>query len=288
MSRVEHIGDATLYLGDCREILPTLGKVDAVVTSPPYGQQRDYGAKIQDWRGLVSGALTKTPESGSTQILVNLGPIHRDGEVILYWNDMIEDMRAAGYRLFGWYVWDQLSGQAGDWNGRLAPSHEFVFHFNRTARRPNKTKRTQGYDLGRKIHGPGVRKADGTSASKTGHGDDVQPFKIPDSVLRLSRDTANVGAHIAHPARFPVSFATELVAAFSDPMQTVLDPFAGSGTTGVACANLGRSFIGIEIDPGYFDIACRRIEEAYRQPRLFEEPAPKPVQDAFSFDGDAA
>ena len=70
--------------------------------------------------------------------------------------------------------------------------------------------------------------------------------------------------------------------------ETILDPFMGSGTTGVACANLGRSFIGIEIDPGYFDIACRRIEEAYRQPRLFEEPAPKPVQDAFSFDGDAA
>ena len=64
------------------------------------------------------------------------------------------------------------------------------------------------------------------------------------------------------------------------------DPFMGSGTTGVACANLGRAFIGIEREPTYFDIACRRIEAAYRQPRLFEEPAPKPVQPSLL--GDAA
>jgi site-specific DNA-methyltransferase (adenine-specific) len=62
--------------------------------------------------------------------------------------------------------------------------------------------------------------------------------------------------------------------------QTILDPFMGSGTTGVACVNLGRKFIGIELDPGYFDIAVRRIEEAYRQPRLFDEPRPKPVQES--------
>lgn len=60
--------------------------------------------------------------------------------------------------------------------------------------------------------------------------------------------------------------------------QTILDPFLGSGTTGVACANLGRKFIGIEIEPKYFDIACRRIEQAYKQPRLFKDEAPKPVQ----------
>ena len=63
---------------------------------------------------------------------------------------------------------------------------------------------------------------------------------------------------------------------------TILDPFMGSGTTGVACVNLGRSFIGIEREPTYFDIACRRIEEACKQPRLFDDqPAPKPVQPSF-------
>jgi site-specific DNA-methyltransferase (adenine-specific) len=60
----------------------------------------------------------------------------------------------------------------------------------------------------------------------------------------------------------------------------VCDPFMGSGTTGVACVQLSRKFIGIEIEPKYFDIACKRIEEATRQPRLFTEPAPKAVQEA--------
>lgn len=69
-----------------------------------------------------------------------------------------------------------------------------------------------------------------------------------------------------------------IVGRFTEPTDIVIDPFLGSGTTGVACVNLGRSFIGIEREPAYFDIACRRIEEAYRQPRLFDEPVPKAVQ----------
>ena len=69
-----------------------------------------------------------------------------------------------------------------------------------------------------------------------------------------------------------------LVSRASLPGETILDPFMGSGTTGVACANLGRKFIGIEIEEKYFDIACKRIEIAYRQPRLFEEPRAEPKQ----------
>jgi DNA modification methylase len=70
---------------------------------------------------------------------------------------------------------------------------------------------------------------------------------------------------------------------FLPDAETILDPFLGSGTTGIACVNLGRKFFGIEIEPRYFDIACRRIEEAYRQPRLFAEPAPQPRQEAFVY-----
>lgn len=79
-----------------------------------------------------------------------------------------------------------------------------------------------------------------------------------------------------HPAEKPLSLLVELVR--QTPGGSVLDPFMGSGTTGAACALLDRPFIGVEMDPRWFDIACRRIEEAYRQPRLFAEPAPKPVQ----------
>jgi DNA modification methylase len=283
IQREEIIGDCRLILGDCLEVMPGLGEFDAVITSPPYGQQRDYGQKIADWRGLVSGALLGVPSHETTQIICNLGMIHKDGSVVRYWDDLFADMEGAGWRLFGWYVWDQGSGMAGHFGGRLAPSHEFVFHFNRNASSVGKTKPT----LGGRQHSGDTRNRDGTSVKKSHDGRSVQPFKIPDSVLRCPRETES-GVNAAHPARFPVRFAAEYVGCFSSPGQTILDPFMGSGTTGVACVNLGRKFTGIELDPGYFDIACRRIEEAYKQPRLIEHPKPAPaVQERIEF-GDGA
>lgn len=84
-----------------------------------------------------------------------------------------------------------------------------------------------------------------------------------------------------HPTQKPVALM-EWCLGFIPDARTILDPFMGSGTTGVACAKLGRKFIGVEIDPGYFEIACRRIREAYAQPDFFvEPPAPKPVQESF-------
>jgi DNA modification methylase len=81
---------------------------------------------------------------------------------------------------------------------------------------------------------------------------------------------------VDHPTQKPVKLLKQLIG----PMgaRTILDPFMGSGTTGVAALQLGRKFIGIELDPGYFDIACKRIEEAWKQPRLFDEPKAKPAQ----------
>ena len=122
--RKEVIHDATLYLGDCLEILPTLGRVDAVVTSPPYAEQRDYGGNLRPWLENMQGAFNKLPASEKCQILVNLGLVHRDNEVNLYFWPWIEWMRSLGWRFFGWYTWDQGAGLPGNWNGRLAPSHE--------------------------------------------------------------------------------------------------------------------------------------------------------------------
>ena len=261
------IGACTLYRADCRDVLPLLPRVDAVVTSPPYGQQRDYGQKITDWRALMSGMCT-LPCNGTTQILVNLGLIHRDGELVPYWQPFIDDMRAAGWRHFGWYVWDQGSGLPGDFGGRLAPTFEFVFHFNRSRGTLNKTKPTRG---GGKLSGQGVNRASGNADVRKNKGKPNGITKIPDSIIRINREVGS-GFDSAHPARFPVAFATELVAPFSQAGGTILDPFMGSGTTGVACVKLGRKFIGIEIDHGYFDIACRRIEKAYAQPDLFVAP----------------
>jgi DNA modification methylase len=87
-----------------------------------------------------------------------------------------------------------------------------------------------------------------------------------------------VGYEKRHPTQKPVDLM-EWCLGFQPDAQTVLDPFMGSGTTGVACAKLGRSFIGIEIDEGYFNIACDRIRKAYAQPDLFVPAPAKPVQE---------
>lgn len=90
-----------------------------------------------------------------------------------------------------------------------------------------------------------------------------------------------------HPTQKPVGVMEWCIGHLPVDAQTILDPFMGSGSTGVACARLGRRFIGIEQREHYFDIACKRIEEAYRQPRLFDEPKPKAEQTTM-FSGDAA
>ena len=92
------------------------------------------------------------------------------------------------------------------------------------------------------------------------------------STPRLNRDADATG----RPYQKPLAVMDWLLAKLR--ADRILDPFLGSGTTGVAAARAGLSFIGIEREPAYFDIACHRIEQAYRQPRLFEEPPPKAVQ----------
>lgn len=160
----EHAG-ITIYHGDCREILPTLLPVDLVFTSPPYAEQREYtGACSDPWNAVVPTALSLVRVSGPGQILVNLGLIHKDGEVIEYWNTLIAAMRSAAFRLFGWYVWDQGSGLPGDWNGRLAPSHEFVFHLNMEATELSKSVKCVSF--GRTITGTGLRRKDDSTAGK--------------------------------------------------------------------------------------------------------------------------
>ncbi len=83
-----------------------------------------------------------------------------------------------------------------------------------------------------------------------------------------------------HPTQKPVVVMEWCLEQLPADVGTICDPYMGSGTTGVACALRSRPFIGIEIDPKFFDIACRRIEEAYKQPRLFAEPEPRPIQEA--------
>ena len=226
MSRIEHIGDATLYLGDCRDILPTLPKVDAVVTDPPYGigfaaqptrYQRANGMSARTWDNSRPQATIET--------LLALGRC-------IIWGGNYFDLPPSR----GWLIWTKTG------NAPSMADLEMAW---------------TSMDMNARHFEKSVKSASLEKDLQTG----------------------------AHPSQKPVPLI-EWCIGFVPGSGPLLDPFMGSGTTGVACANLGRSFIGIEIDPSYFDIACRRIEEAYRQPRLFAEPEPKPVQSTISF-GDA-
>ena len=228
-------------------------------TSPPYGNQRDYTTGgITDWDALMRGVCQHLPavlaEDG--QALVNLGLIHRDGEWQPYWQGWLDWMRSAGWRRFGWYVWDQGPGLPGDWNGRLAPSFEFVFHFNRTARQANKIIpcRWAGHVNSEK---GGLRAKDGTVGEWTHAGQGVQEMRIPDNVLRITRHKAR-GIETEHPAVFPVKLPEFLMRAYADEEDVVFEPFAGSGTTLIAGQRVGRRVRAIELAPAYVDLAIAR------------------------------
>jgi DNA modification methylase len=227
-------------------------------TSPPYAQQRDYGEaakeKVQDWHALMCGTFANLPMTDDGQVLVNLGLVHRDGEWVPYWDEWIGWMRQQGWRRFGWYVWDQGPGMPGDWAGRLAPSHEYIWHFNREAVRPAKTQECK--HAGEVQSKRTFRNKDGTLDGFTHAGRAVQSHKIMDSVIRVVRKHGT-DANGDHPAAFPIDLPTALIECWPGD---VYDPFLGSGTTLIAAHRLGRVCYGCELEPKYCDVILRRAE----------------------------
>jgi DNA modification methylase len=236
MSRVEHIGDATLYLGDCREILPTLGKVDAVVTDPPYGINLGAG----DRRGGSHG-LAKSAYHG--------------------YEDTLENFRRVIVPAI-----------------RLALAH---------AERGAVFCTLNLHELPKPDAIGGVYVPAATGRHCWGYAS-LQPvgfYGVAPDLNKGPRPSAIRSSEIAedngHPCPKPLGWMTWLVSHVSRAGEVIFDPFMGSGTTGVAAVKLGRKFIGIEIEPKYFEIACSRIDEATRQGDMFRDaPKPKPVQEA--------
>lgn len=235
-------------------------------TSPPYGNQRDYTqGGIADWDGLMRGVFAQLPLTPDGQLLVNLGLIHRDNEVVPYWDAWLAWMRTQGWRRFGWYVWDQGPGMPGDWAGRLAPSFEFLFHFNRESRKPNKTVpcKWAGQETHLRADGSStaMRSKDGEVGGWTAAGEPTQDFRIPDSVIRIMRHKGKIGPDIDHPAVFPVALPEFVMEAYTDAGDIVFEPFGGSGTTLLAAERTGRVGRAIEIAPEYVDVAIKRFQQ---------------------------
>ena len=212
--RCERIQDATLYLGDCREILPLLPKVDAVVTDPPYG----------------IGANRQTLGTGKKQF-------ERGGD----WDSKRPDLSEILTKSDLMCVW------GGNYFSDLLPP-------------------TNDWLVWHKVN-------DGLSFSEC----ELAWSNFGKQTRHLAHHWG--GESKVHPTMKPLA-VMEWCLGFIPKARTVLDPFMGSGTTGVACAKLGRKFIGIELEPKYFDIACKRIDDAYKQPRLFKDEPPKPKQEA--------
>jgi DNA modification methylase len=231
VNHVVTIGDCALYLGDCREILPTLGKIDAVVTDPPYGIDGGRGGDARDFgKGNYTDAFPDTEEYIATvcapTITVILNHVPR-GAVTPGIRCLHLYPRAADIGCF----YTPAAMTHGPWG--FVSFNPILYY---------------GKDF------------------RAGYG------ALPSSIT-----VTEAAPKVGHPCAKPTRAWEWLLNKVSQAQETVLDPFMGSGTTGVACVKLGRKFIGIEIEPKYFDIACHRIEEATRQPDMFIK-GPMPVQ----------
>ena len=249
-------------------------KADLCFTSPPYGQQRDYTKegkeKCQDWDGLMRGVFANLPMAEAGQVLVNLGMIHRDGEWLPYWDGWIAWMREQGWRRFGWYVWDQGNGLPGDWSGRLAPSHEFIWHFNRQAVKPQYCVPKQADSIRDRTGDAAMRMGAEKTQRATSGKASLNTHKIPDSVLRVQRQCGKIETGDYHPAVFPVAFPRAVLEAWPG---TAYEPFCGSGTTLIAAEQLGRKCYGMEISPAYCDVIVKRWETLTGKAASLEKPA---------------
>lgn len=209
------IGDATLYLGDCMEVLPLIGKVDAVITDPPYG----IGANKQT---LGKGKKDFTRGGDWDDTAPNLAACIAAGKSICMWG--------------GNYFTDQVP-PTNDW---------LIWH---------------------KVN-------DGRSFSEC----EMAWTNFGKQTRHLTHHWS--GEEKQHPTQKPLRVMLWSIEQAGEA-KTILDPFMGSGTTGVAAIQLGRKFIGIERDPQYFEIACRRIEQAVAQGQLFAPEPMKQVQESF-------
>jgi DNA modification methylase len=258
MSRIEHLAEGvTLYLGDCREILPTLGKVDAVVTSPPYntlpttgkasGLHAERKSGVNLWlEKAAAGYADQMPEDEYQAWLNSVLDLCVDRSRGLVWvnhkvryrdREAIHPARMIHLPIYAEVIWNRGGSMALN-SKRFAPSHEGIWGF-------------------------GVPH----------YWDDTNNTLM--SVWNIPQAQREAGNN--HPCPYPTALIRPLIESSCPPRGTVLDPFAGSGTTGVVAVGCGRSFIGIEQDERWFDLSCRRIQAALDAPDMFIAP-PKPAK----------
>ena len=256
--RVERIGTATLYQGDCLTVLPALSaEVHLTVTSPPYNQLSTLPKKGSGMWGRSTGgagflrAWAESPyadampedeyQSWQNELFSRISAVSTPTSSLFYnhqmrWRDgvclhPVDWFKPDGWRLRQEIIWNRAGGMM--FNARM---------FCRFDERILWFVRGEQWIWNQECVGLGT-------------------------VWNVAREQQQQGKE--HPVAYPVAIPERCISAASEKGATVLDPFMGSGTTGVACARSEREFIGIEIDGKHFETACRRIEDAQRQERLF-------------------
>lgn len=209
--RVETFGNATLYLGDCREILPHIGQFDAVVTDPPYGlgDRLRIGGK-REW-GLISEDQVPWDE-----LVADVPKIAMAARHAIVWGGQYYSLPPQR----GWLFWDKIVRKFSSGHGELAWT---------TLDQP------------------------------------IRAFNF----ATTSMISGNNQFAKEHPTQKPLPLMEWCIAFLPKDCRLIVDPFMGSGTTGIAALKAQRSFIGIEMVEKYFDIACRRIDDAARQSDMF-------------------
>ena len=224
--REETLADGIrLICGDCREILPTIGRFDVVVTDPPYGMNF-----VSNHRHVKHKVLAYDNEEWPLQFAVSIDALHSSYIFCRWDNIVVVDKPKSAI------TWVKNNWSMGDLNHEHARQTEIILFY------------------------PGPNH--------------YFPSGRPTDVIKAMRTGNNY-----HPTEKPVSLMRAVI---EWTLGDVIDPFMGSGTTGVAAVSLGRKFTGIEIEPKYFDIACWRIADELSRPRFDfgTTPPPAPIQEA--------
>lgn len=237
--RVEKIGDATLYLADCNDVLPLIkGGVDAVITDPPYSEVTHKNAKSNRTVGYGNKAIDFLPITAGelSKIISDCSSICSGWFVAtMEWRHIAEFEQSppCGWEFVRFGVWVKTNPMPQISADRPAQGWEGIAYLYS---KKGETKKSW--------NGGGS------------HGNYVGAL-VSDGL---------------HPTGKPLGLVRGFVDKFTNPLELILDPFMGSGTTGVAAIEMGRKFIGIEREASYFEIACERIERATKQIGLFDEP----------------
>jgi len=267
---------------DCLNAMRTLedASVDLVVTSPPYADARKstYGGVTPDeygaWFLPISEQIKRILKPDGTFIL-NIKEKTVNGERSTYVIELILEMRKQGWRWTEEYIWHKKAAMPGKWKDRFRDGWERCLQFNKQAQfnmYQDAVMIAPSFYTKQRAK-TAKKKTVETELSKTGSGSSVNRLRAcdrdavyPDNVLHLPTESGNKG----HSAVFPVGLPSWFIKLFSRPGDVVLDPFLGSGTTGVAAKRLNRDFIGIEQSAVYFEMAQKRVGAEVVQKALFE------------------